>query len=149
PDAVELAVDRAKVFPDRGVVRADEGGGGTVEFFQRSLDGQVVQQTRLRQNGDVRRAVGRDPRAEHGSDLVARRCEGGGRACVIGELLQDRLEILLLVLRPDGGHLDLLAGQRLTRGRRRRRPAGRQQRSEDCDRKYTPQPGAIHSFLPT
>src|SRR5438132_1316544 len=125
-------MDVVGIFPDGGVVRGHQVSGGAVEFFQRSLDGQVVQQARLRQNGDIRRAVGRDPRAEHGADLVAGRREGRGRARVVRELLQDRLEILLLVLRPDGGHLDFLAGERLARGCRRR-PARRQQRSEDRD----------------
>ena len=75
-----------------------------------------MQQTGLGQNRHIRRAVGRNPGTEHRADLISRRRERGGGARLVGERLEDRLEILLLVLRPDRGDLDLLPRERLARG---------------------------------
>ena len=41
-DAIELAIDRAELFPDRGIVLADDVGGVTVEFFQGPLRRQIL-----------------------------------------------------------------------------------------------------------
>src|SRR5438132_7643441 len=143
-DPVELAVDGPQVLPHRCVVRTKEVGSGAVELLQAALGGEIVQQAWLGEDGDVRRTVRRDSRAEDGADIVAGRGEGALGTGTVVEGRQDGLEILLLVSGPHGCDLYLFSGQGLVTAAGARPAAGSQQQATDDDHRDNP---GLHSFL--